>query len=211
MDGNVQIRDMTGLQCGRLRVLKYNGRYGKTKQAGWLCICECGKETVASGNQLRKGHKKSCGCLRAGPPLKHGRTDSPLYAVWMAMHDRCRNPNNQSYRRYGARGIRVCDRWKEFSLFLEDMGERPDGMTIERNDNDGDYCPENCRWANRKEQANNTRRNRFIETSIGRLTLKEACKIAGITQEAMYQRRKSGRTGDSLIEPRRQGRAASTT
>lgn len=127
------------------------------------------------------------------------------------MLSRCNNPKNSAYHRYGGRGIKVCERWNVFEKFMEDVGDPPaPNLTIERIDNDGNYEPGNVRWATRKEQANNTRRNRFIQTSFGPMSMREIAAKVGITLNAVQKRLEQGLDGDQLLAPKRQGRRKST-
>lgn len=136
----------------------------------------------------------------------------PLYRTWSRMKQRCESPTDAAYKRYGGRGIRVCDRWStSFSVFARDMGERPEGMTLERIDNSGNYEPDNCCWATRQAQANNRRSNVIIETPDGPMTLAQAARVAGLTYSGMARRIRIGVSAEDILQPPIQGRRLSTT
>lgn len=152
--------DLTGKIFGRLTVLQRAEKKGKG--AYWECICECGRKRVVAGYHLRTGHTMSCGCLRKNVVTTHGQWNSRVYRSWNKMLQRCTNPNDDRFADYGGRGITVCDRWRVFENFHQDMGDRPQGMSLDRIDVDGDYCLSNCRWATPMQQSNNTRTNHIL-------------------------------------------------
>lgn len=159
--------DLKGEVFGRLTAVEAASNIGKKR--AYRCVCSCGGEIVATVSNLRGGQIQSCGCFRReyssasaverNTVHGHNRTGkaSPTWKSWAAMLKRCRNPRHVSYQDYGGRGIKVCERWASFDSFLADMGERPDGKTLDRKDVNGDYEPGNCRWATRSEQQKNKR------------------------------------------------------
>ena len=157
--------DLTGQRFGKWSVLG-KSHVDKRREVYWLVRCECETERAVRASHLRSGASRSCGCGDGVPHSKHGMTLSRTWKSWNSMRQRCLNTNAPDYSRYGGRGIKICQRWDSFDNFLADMGERPDGKTIERNEVDGDYTPENCRWATASEQQRN-KRNAIVATVDG--------------------------------------------
>jgi len=174
--------DRTGHRYGRLLVISRfdDGAASRGKRVKWTCKCDCGNTAVVTGHGLQRGDTRSCGCLRREVEvvanLKHGKKKTPEYTSWRAARDRCNNPNHWKYPEYGGRGISFCKRWDDFRLFLADMGPRPDGHTLDRIDVDGDYSPNNCRWASPKQQASNRRRSRLFDWDGEHLCISEIAR-----------------------------------
>jgi hypothetical protein len=197
--------DLVGKRFGRLTV-RARGENDKQGKARWICECACGNRTLSSGNVLRSGHAQSCGCLQKELAARihrtHGMHGTATYRSYQSAKARCKNPNDPSYDTYGKRGIKFL--YTSFEQFFEDMGVRPDGLTIERRNNEGHYEPGNCVWATPVEQANNRRSNRLI-TAFGRaLTLAQWGREFGIEETTLSHRPNIGwSTTDALMRPLR--------
>lgn len=168
----------------------------KWKQPQWLCKCECGTFTTKHGRYLRDGDTQSCGCIEKEELPKrmtiHGRTGTTEYASWQGMKSRCYNENSEKYPDYGARGIKVCDRWlNSFQNFLDDMGVKPSrNHTLDRfpNNETGDYEPSNCRWGTSKEQTRNKRNNHWIEYNGVKMILQDWAAFFKVNSATLSER-----------------------
>lgn len=191
-------KDLTGRQFGYLTVLRRSGTTEGTlaKRATWAVRCVCGAEFDAIGSNLtsaNRGAKKSCGCRRREMLLdawgSHGMTAHPAWNTWVAMRSRCRNQKDKDWPNWGGRGISVCERWQQFENFWADMGPTwMPGLTIERQNNSGNYEPGNCIWAGYMVQANNRRGNVHLDTPQGRMTIAQAARAYGVKPVTLRQR-----------------------
>lgn len=175
--------DLTDQRFGHLVAIRRNG--SKRNRALWECRCDCGNTTYVTSGDLRQNNTKSCGCQKNKGRLSHGDAKGPynrLYGIWAAMKARCTNPNNTSFPNYGARGVTVCEEWKEYIPFKKWALKNgyAENLTIDRIDVNGSYSPSNCRWVTYKTQSNNTRRNRFLTANGKTQTVSEWSKETGI-------------------------------
>lgn len=201
-----KIIDLTGRKFGKLTVVK---KHSKDKWGGWnwLCKCDCGNETVVSGGHLRGLKIKSCGCSKKeSKNFTHKMTGSRLYAIWQAMKSRCYYEKNVNFKNYGGRGITVCQEWQEFLPFYEwamvsgyDENAKRGECTIDRIDVNGNYEPNNCRWINCKQQANNTRRNHFIEHNGKVQTVSQWANELGVKPDSIFNRLQKGFTEEEAL------------
>ena len=154
--------NLVGRRFGKLTVAEGN-HSTKSGLHAYLCKCDCGKFVKLRSITLTSGNTRSCGCNQGRPGIAktHGKSGTQTYWIWQAMKQRCQNPAHKDYRYYGARGIKVCERWEDFENFLSDMGDRPAGMELDRILVDGDYCRDNCRWTTHYENMQNTQGSDF--------------------------------------------------
>lgn len=200
-DARMGYRDITGEKFGKLTPIK--PIFGR-RNTFWHCLCDCGNEKEVVQFNLKNGHTRSCGCLKKIKHcITHGKTDSRVYRIWSNMKTRCVNENSISYPNYGGRGIGFDDRWNDFQNFLDDMGEpESDDLQLDRIDNDGDYCKENCRWADSKTQANNRRTNRRIKIGSETKTMAEWAEDRNIRFGTISERFRRGWSDyDSIMKP----------
>lgn len=178
--------DLTGQKFTRLLVIERDGTQNNKRL--WRCLCDCGKTVFVTTGGLRSGNTKSCGCWKYGIHTKHGLHRTRTYRLWQAMLNRCRQKQYEKYYR----DILVCDQWKTFEGFLKDMGPCPDGLSLDRINNNGNYEPGNCRWTDRKTQSRNTRRRKEFELNGVSRSLLEWAEYTGMPFERLRKRIRDG-------------------
>lgn len=200
--------NLVGKKFGRLTVLELVGKEGYNYI--WKCQCECGDFKFVKSNDLRSGHIASCGCLRRELSIKrftsHGLSKDRIFTVWVSIKARCLNCNSKAFKRYGGRGITMYPAWaNDFQAFYDYVSKLPhfgeEGYTLDRINNDGNYEPDNIRWATVKKQARNRCSNRIVEYQGVRMTLAEAAEKSGINYGTLHSRLKRGGTGEHLFRP----------
>ncbi len=189
-----RFKDISGTKIGIFTVIKDGGKNRRGKWT-WQCKCQCqrGGVFLLCEESLMNWRAHHCICLNLSCTKKantsHGLAHAPINAVWSTLIQRCMNPKNKRWEDYGGRGITVCDRWRNFELFYEDMGPSyRHGLQIERRDNNRGYCPENCEWVTPKQQANNTRKNRFVEWEGKRFTVTQLAESVNLRPMTLWQR-----------------------
>jgi hypothetical protein len=195
-----RFRDLTGVRFGKLLVIERapDKTTGSKPKSMWRCRCDCGKEVIVWSSALTQGTTVSCGCKKR----KHGYSHRErLYDTWLNMKRRCKDPNNKRYEQYGGRGISVCEEWNDYSNFRSWAlsSGYSDDLTIDRIDVNGNYCPENCRWANLTEQMNNTTRNRVISFDGKTMTMAQWAKHLGISYGTINHRVQRGWSMERIV------------
>jgi hypothetical protein len=187
-------KDWTGQKYNRLTFIQKTQKK-KRESILWLCKCQCGNFIEVIPSMVSIGNTKSCGCLRKElakinlDATAHGMQKTRQYAIWCGIKKRCLNEDSDTYNYYGGRGIKICDKWLTFEGFWEDMKQNySDDLTIDRINVDGDYCKENCRWATRRDQMNNTRRNLVYTVDGITATLKQHCERLQVKYGLVYNR-----------------------
>jgi hypothetical protein len=211
------LKNLVGQRFGRLVVLERAGST-KHKKALWRCKCDCGNETIVCGSTMLKGETKSCGCitkenaiLLGEKNIKHGQRNAIIYHIWRGIKSRCFNKNDPCYEFYGKKGITVCEKWRNsFQAFYdwalangykeETLLSGKSKLSIDRIDNNGNYCPENCRWATYKEQARNRTNNLWVTYKNETLTLAEWCEKLKLPYDRTQRRLYKGMSFEKAIQ-----------
>lgn len=199
-----RLHDKTGLVYGRLKVICRDNE--RREGTYWICECQCGNRKSVHANSLTKGLTQSCGCFHkevASVTHKtHGMTGTPEYRTWRAVINRCHNPQADNYMYYGARGVSVCDRWRNsFEAFYADMGPS-NGLTIERIDNSRGYEPSNCRWANLKEQSKNRSSTKWVTYKGETISFVDFAAMFDIPYNTLRNRINAGMSPEDAVSKR---------
>jgi hypothetical protein len=212
--GLTRFIDLSGRAFGKLTAIVPVG-LNKSRQYVWWCHCECGGNSIANGSNLLRGNTLACGCVRqvdlADRTRKHGMSKTRMFKIWTGVTKRCTNENCSSYNRYGGRGIEMCDRWKEsFENFYGDMKDGyADNLTLEREDPNGNYCKDNCKWATMIEQARNKTNSVFIEYNGQKKSMAEWAELKGVPSGTIGNRIRAGWSVERSFTPT--GRNSSTS
>lgn len=203
-------KDLSGLRVGRLSVTKLWQKrpYRGSTAIYWRCICDCGEIAYVAATSLAHDHTKSCGCAKLDGIMfaqrTHGQSRSATYNSWRAMTSRCTYEKDKSYKYYGGRGIRICEKWQAFEGFMEDMGECPKGLTLERRDSNANYEPDNCIWVTRTEQTKNKSNSRVLTIDGVSKTLGAWAKEIGRDRGVIRNRLNAGWSHkDAVMRPPR--------
>lgn len=196
----VHALDLAGQRYGKLVVLEKHKDKSRFGEILWLCQCECGNAKAIRAHSLRIGRTKSCGCIGKTFHKTHGMEHTQIYNTWAQMLARCNNPNSTSYPRYGARGIKVCERWKAFENFYADMGDKPEGKTLDRIDGTKGYKPGNVRWADKKQQARNRVGTKFLMWEGKPTPMAEVAELSGVKRKAFESRIRLGMSVEDAVK-----------
>lgn len=196
----MKLENLTGLKFGSLTVIAFGGR--RKNETLWECVCDCGGTKTMNAANLKISKHPSCGCKTKEQQLKHGMSGTPTHRAWKSMKNRVLNKDGRDYADYGGRGIKICERWLSFENFYSDMGERPGKCSIDRIDVDGDYCPDNCRWATAREQCRNKRNTKKVLYQGKLFALADLCELLYKNFRVVRSRIKYGWTIErALSEP----------
>jgi hypothetical protein len=194
------LNNLQGFRFGNLTVLQLGEKQRQHNGAWWLCLCDCGIQKNIPATDMVQGKINSCGCEHAkriaNGSKTHGMKNTRTYSIWQAMRSRCNRINQD----YSCRGITYDERWDSFENFYLDMGEVPNGMSIDRIDVNGNYTKDNCRWATREQQANNTRANVFLEYGGKKQTVAQWAKELGMKPDKLRSRLRYGWSTERALE-----------
>lgn len=205
------LKDLTGMKFGRLTVIELIPKRSSDCQTVWKCRCDCGNICIVKSGNLNSGNTKSCGCIKSENAAKlkfsHGMQGTKIYRIWQGMKNRCFNPNTKGYKNYGGRGISIYPAWiDDFQAFydyvstLENFGK--EGYSLDRIDNNGNYEPNNLRWADAKTQRRNQNGKMiYVEYKNKTMPLVEAAEKSGISYSALKARFNCGDRGEKLFRP----------